>query len=147
MTWTRPWKLRMKLFGTLYKGLTMRSLMLDELTSGEVTSVRDYLAARAEFSGVEGLYWLKLPPDLWSDCQVLAHGNGIPGAGSYQLAVETGPEWVKFELLVRAETLANPGGAQATTGQVLYVLKWADRMARELGLVTCASLPTTEGSA
>jgi len=120
----------------------MRSLVLDELTLEEVTAVRDYLAARAESSGVEGLYWLKLPPELWSDYQVRAHERGIPE--SYRLAVETGPEWVRFELLVRAETLANPGSAQATTGQVIYVLEWADRMALELGLITCASLPAKE---
>ena len=116
----------------------MRSLVLDELTAREAAAVRAYLAAQAEFSGVEGLYWLELPPGLWAGNQNQAHANGVPGAGSYRLAVEAGPNWVRFELLIRSETLANPGGGQATAGQTLFVLDWADRMARELGLITCA---------
>jgi hypothetical protein len=119
----------------------MRSLMLDELTPDEIGAARDYLAAQAEFSGVDGLYWLKLPPDLWSDNQTKARSQGTPGTESYRLAVETGLKWVRFELLVRSETMANPGGGQATTEQALYVLKWADQMARELSLFTCADLP------
>ncbi|MDR2724941.1 MAG: hypothetical protein LBC90_02515 [Candidatus Adiutrix sp.] len=115
----------------------MRALMLDELTPREVAAARAYLLDQAEFSGVEGLYWLQLPPDLWSDHQKQAQASGLPGTESYRLAVETGPKWVRFELLVRAETLANPGSAQATTEQALYILGWADRMARELGLITC----------
>ena len=122
----------------------MRALMLDELTTGEVTAVRAYLTAQAEFSGVDGLYWLTLPPDLWSDHQKEAHASGIPGSESYRLAVETGAKWVRFELLVRAETMTNPGSAQATTEQALYILGWADRMARELGLVTCVDLHPKE---
>jgi hypothetical protein len=114
----------------------MRSLVLDELTPREAAAAQAYLAAQAEFSGVEGLYWLGLPPDLWGCRQIQAHQNGM--AESYRLAVEAGPKWVRFELLVRSETLVNHGGAQATPGQVLYILDWADRMARELGLITCA---------
>ena len=120
----------------------MRSLVLDELTTREAAAAEAYLAAQAELSGVEGLYWLKLPPDLWEKCQIQAHRSGT--AESYRLAVEIGPEWVRFELLVRSETLANHGGAQATPEQVLYVLNWADKMARELGLVTCADPPPME---
>jgi hypothetical protein len=122
----------------------MRSLMLDELTPQEAAAARSYLAARAEFSGVEGLYWLKLPPALWTDNQIRAHESGLPGAESYRLAVETGLNWLRFELLVRAETVANPGSGQATAEQALYVLDWADRMARELGLSTCADLALQE---
>ena len=123
----------------------MRSLLLDELTPREAAAARDYLAARAESSGLEGLYWLKLPPELLAERQIRARGR--PGAESYRLAVEAGPDWVKFELLVRAETVANPGGGQATAEQVFYVLDWADRMARELGLVTCADLARNDSAA
>jgi microcystin degradation protein MlrC len=119
----------------------MRSLLLDELTPREAAAARDWLAARAEFSGVEGLYWLRLPRGLWADRQRQAHAGGIPGAGSFRMAVEAGPAQVRFELLVRAETLDNPGGGQATAGQTLFILEWADRMARELGLLTCADSP------
>ena len=126
----------------------MRSLILDELTPRELAAARSYLAAQAEFSGVEGLYWLELPPYLWGDNQVRAHAEGLPGTESYRLAVEAGKEWVRFELLVRSETLANAGSAQATPEQVIYILDWADRMARELELVTCADpAPRNDGPA
>jgi len=118
----------------------MRSLVLDELTTRETAAVRSYLAAQAEFSGVEGLYWLKLPRRLWSDRQKQARADGLPGTRDYRLAVDAGPDWVRLELLVRSETLDNPGGGQATAGQVLFVLEWAEDMARELGLTTCVTL-------
>ena len=117
----------------------MRSLVLDELTPQEMAAVKGYLAARAEFSGVADLYWLKLPRELWADPQRQANARGLPGAETYRMAVETGPDWARFELLVRAETLANPGSAQATAEQALFILEWADRMAGELGLLTCFS--------
>jgi hypothetical protein len=118
----------------------MRSLVLDELTPNEAAAARGYLAARAEFSGVEGLYWLQLPTELLADKQIQAQAGGLPGAESYRLAVEAGRDWVRFGLLVRAQTVANPGGGQATAEQALYILDWADRMARELGLTICADL-------
>ena len=117
----------------------MRSLMLDDLTFLETAAARGYLANRAVFSGVEGLYWLKLPRSLWAEPQLRANASGCPGTNTFRLAVETGPSWVKFELLVRSETLANPGSGQATPEQALFVLEWADRMAQELGLVTCVT--------
>jgi len=114
----------------------MRSLVLDELTPREAAAAQAYLKAQAEISGVEGLYWLMLPRELWESRQIKAQQSGE--AQAYRLAVEAGPEWVRFELLIRSETLANHGGAQATAGQALYILDWADRMARELGFLTCA---------
>ncbi|GHV57337.1 hypothetical protein FACS189460_3730 [Deltaproteobacteria bacterium] len=118
----------------------MRALILDELNHQETAAVREYLAARADFSGVEGLYWLELPPGLWAETQRRAREQGAAGTSCFRLAVELGPDWVRFELLVRSEILANTGGGQATAEQALFVLDWAGAMARELGLVTCADL-------
>jgi hypothetical protein len=118
----------------------MRALILDELNRLETAAVREYLAARAGFSGVEGLYWLELPPDLWAETQRRARKRREAGTSCFRLAVELGPNWVRFELLVRSETLANAGGGQATAKQALFVLDWAGAMARELGLTTCADL-------
>ena len=115
----------------------MRSLMLDELAPWEISAVKDYLAEQAEFSGVADLYWLNLPRELWADRQRRANNGCLPGAESYRLAVETGGSWVRFELLVRSETLANHGSDLVTAEQALFVLEWADRMARQLDLVTC----------
>ena len=115
----------------------MRSLMLDELASWEMAAVKDYLAVQAEFSGVTGLYWLSLPSELWADSQRQAHTGRLPGAESYRLAVETGASWVRFELLVRSETLANHGSGPVTAEQALFVFKWAESMAKQLNLVTC----------
>lgn len=121
----------------------MRSLVLDELNRREAAAARDYLAERAVFSGVEGLYWLDLPRALWAEPQRRAG----EGAASFRLAVELGPDWVRFELLVRAETLANVGGGQATEEQALFVLRWASDMAGALGLAARADRAPTAAAA
>ena len=118
----------------------MRSLLFDELLEPEIDAVTDYLEQNAESSGIEDLYWITLPPELWGDIQRQAHQdeNWLEG-GSYRLAVEVGPDWVRFELLVRSEGLRNIGGGQADEPQVMFVLRWADEMARKLNLMPCCS--------
>lgn len=84
----------------------MRSLVYDELLEPEIDSVLDYLDQEAVSSGVENLYWLFIPRDIWSPAQVQAQADEDWSEGEgYRTAIEVGPDWVRFELLVRSESL------------------------------------------
>ena len=126
----------------------MRSILFDELLSSEVEAVRDYLNEWAVPSGIDDLYWIRLDRELWNEDQIkaLSDQDGVMGDG-YRIAVELGGEWVRFELLVRAEGVLNIGGGPADERQTLFVLRWANEMAAKLSLPTCAALPrkTTQG--
>ena len=116
----------------------MRSILLDELLPSEVEAIGVYLEDKCRLSGVDGLYWLSLPREMWNQNQI----NGLTGDGretvqDYRLAVELGSDWVRFELLVRSDTLGNIGGGPADGRQVLFALNWAGRMAEKLSLSTC----------
>lgn len=116
----------------------MRSFLFDELIETEIEAVKKYLDQTAVPSGLENLYWLPLPRELWNQNQLDGRKeSGWMDGDEFRLAVEVGPDWVKFELLVRSEGLLNIGGGQADEKQSMYVLFWADEMARKLNLSTC----------
>lgn len=116
----------------------MRSLLFDELRATEVEAVTGYLDREAQASGLEGLYWLALPEDLWNESQFkgLKEEPALAENG-FRLAIEVGPDWLRLELLVRSDSLHNTGGGQADENQVIFALNWADEMAEELGLRAC----------
>ncbi|MDR0881331.1 MAG: hypothetical protein LBP55_02130 [Candidatus Adiutrix sp.] len=125
----------------------MRSIFFDELLEPEANAVLEYLDREAVPSGLNNLYWLPLPRDLWNETQIQAQrekgrtwtgaDNGLADDDGYRLAVELGPDWVRFELLIRSESLLNIGGGQADERQTLFVLRWADEMARQINLPSC----------
>ena len=119
----------------------MRSILLDELLEPEIDAVVDYLDRQAIPSGIQNLYWLPLERNLWNETQIqgLNDESWVEGDG-YRFAVEVGPDWVRFELLVRSESLLNIGGGQADERQALFALRWADEMARKLNLMACTGL-------
>ncbi|MDR1044586.1 MAG: hypothetical protein LBP33_05635 [Candidatus Adiutrix sp.] len=118
----------------------MRSIFLDELLEPEIDAVTGYLDHQALPSGLAGLYWLPLARELWNETQIRGQKDEswVEGDG-YRLAVEVGPAWVRFELLVRSESLLNIGGGQADERQALFVLRWADEMARKLNLAAAST--------
>ena len=114
----------------------MRSLFLDELYPEEIAKVHEHLQKNAKPSGLEGLYWIFLPLELLTEPQraVLTSEDIF---SSYHVAVEVGVDWVRFELLLRGESMENIGAAQANEEQTLYILRFAHEMAQKLDLRTC----------
>lgn len=118
----------------------MRSLVFDELLGSEIAAALNYLDREALPSGVKNLYWLALPRELWNQAQIQAEEeNGWADGESYRAAIEVGRDWVRFELLVRSESLLNLCGGQADERQAAYILRWAGEMARELNLASCCN--------
>jgi hypothetical protein len=111
----------------------MRSLVLDELRQDEVAEADLYIKQRLKSAALTGLYLMILPEELLNEEQkALAVTEG-----PYSMSVEVGKSHIRFELLVRADDLANKGSRHADAVQVTHVYSFVDRMAHELGLVTC----------
>lgn len=74
-----------------------------------------------------GIFWIKLPDDLWAEAQ-----HGHEQCGPFYLAVEIEEKRICFELLVRSKTnLHCTCIAYATPGQRQFVLDFIDRMLSE----------------
>lgn len=122
----------------------MRSILFDELNYTEIEAVTEYMEKEAIPSGLEGLYWIPLPEEFWNVIQHEGLKEEGREASGFKLAAEVGQEWVRFELLVRSGSLINTGGGPADSRQVMFILSWADKMARELNLQSCGSLENPE---
>ncbi len=120
----------------------MRSILLDEFLEPEIAAINYYLHQNTQFSGLEGLYWIPLPEELWEEPQRKAPKDegslGLEGS-NYRFAVEIGDEWVRFELLIRSEGLLNLGGGMASEAQTLFILRWIDEMIKKLNLSSPSS--------
>jgi len=115
----------------------MRSILFDELRDSEIEAVTEYLERESRPSGLEGLYWIPIPKELWNETQHKGLKEEKLETSGFKLAAEVGPDWIRFELLVRSDSLINTGGGPADERQVMFILNWADKMARELKLHSC----------
>jgi len=76
----------------------MRSYFIDELTAANVEAIKAWLDERGLKSAIEDLYHLPVPMELLTPEQ----REHAERCGPHVLALETGPTWVRLELLVRA---------------------------------------------
>jgi len=75
----------------------MRQLVVDQLRPEERQELAEQLGKRLEPGPMEGMYWLKIPEELWEEPQ-----QGHEECGPFYFAVELGESTVSFELLVRS---------------------------------------------
>lgn len=107
----------------------MRSYLIDELTAQDVARIKDWLDARGLKSAIDDLYHLPLPAELLS-----AEQQAHTACGPHVLALETGPSWIRLELLVRATgvlrcscmTYATDAQQQAMVERLLNLLTELD---------------------
>jgi hypothetical protein len=76
----------------------VRSYRIDELTSAEMQRLAERLGDPAFASGMPGLYWLPVPPDML-EAKQREHRDVC---GPYAMALELRPGALSLELLVRA---------------------------------------------
>jgi hypothetical protein len=109
------------------KGKNMRLYKIDQLSREEKANIESYLNRTLQPGPMAGVYWLKVPQELFSSEQ-----RGHEDCGPFFFAVELESEAVCFELLVRSQTnLHCTCIAHATPAQRDFVLQFADRMLRE----------------
>lgn len=113
----------------------MRSIVLDELSASEIDYINGYLDINTAPSGLENIYWLTLDKELWAPIQLQAQAQNesdLPSQAqkenTFRMAVEVSSTWVRFELLIRTESIQNIGGGLANQDQSLFVLKFIEEM-------------------
>ncbi len=76
----------------------MRYYLIDELDQGKIDKIKNALDSRQLRGSIEDIYYIPVPNTLLTEEQK-AHINEC---GPYIMALETGDDWLKMELLVRA---------------------------------------------
>ncbi len=77
----------------------MRSYYIDELEPENVKKIEAALGDKGYAGAIDAIYFLPLPDDLLSDVQRAHQAE----CGPFFLALETGEDWIKLELLVRCK--------------------------------------------
>lgn len=105
----------------------MRQIVIDELSPMELDNIDSYLKRSITAGPMIGLYWIVLPPDLYSAAQ-----QGHEEHGPFYMAVEVERDRVRFELLVRSKSnLHCTCIAYASAAQRQFVLNYIDNMIEE----------------
>lgn len=109
----------------------MRSYSIDELTTDDVETLRRRLDEMELGSGMEGLYWLPVPPTLLTPVQE-EHDDEC---GPFSMALELVEGALRMELLVRARNRLRCeciGYASPTLER--HMIDYVDDMLRDLGI-------------
>ncbi len=105
----------------------MRQYLIDELSFLERDNLDSYLKRTLKPAGIEGVFFLNLPPDLIGPAQL-----GHEDCGPFSFSVILEQHSIRFELLVRsASNMHCACIAPATPAQRQFVLDFADRMLAE----------------
>ncbi|WP_456325584.1 hypothetical protein [Desulfonauticus submarinus] len=109
----------------------MRSYFIDELNSEEMEKITNTLKKQNLKQPVEGLYWLYLPENLYTPQQK----EHLKTCGPYYFAIETGKNWLKLELLIRAEQKIRCACiSYATQEQRDFLISFAENLLQELNI-------------
>jgi hypothetical protein len=100
----------------------IKVMLIDELLKAEVVKAGDYLSAKAKKSPMDNLYWIELPESILS----LDQKKWVGGHGALKIAIELGKSWVRFELLLRSESLTNEGGGELSAKQLDFIYTYID---------------------
>jgi len=105
----------------------MRQYMIDEISFLERDNLDSYLKRTLKPGGLEGVFFLRVPPDLLG-----AEQQGHADCGPFYFTVVLEQTSIRFELLVRsAGNMHCSCIAWATPAQRQFVLDFADRMLQE----------------
>lgn len=105
----------------------MRQFVLDELSPMESDNIDSYLKRNLKQSGIEGVYWLLLPPDHLTPTQ-----KEHEACGPFYTSVELDRHGLRFELLVRSTSNLHCSCiGYADNRQRQFILDFIDKMIDE----------------
>jgi hypothetical protein len=108
----------------------MKQYVIDQLRTSDFESIQQFLDSHAESSGMEGIYWVNLPPELYSTIQS-EHSKCQP----YYFAISLDWNSVAFELLIRSRQLIRCRCiSYANRQQRDHILHFAECMIEDLQL-------------
>lgn len=101
----------------------MHSYVIDSLSPDETEKLRQQLENLELNAGLDGLYWLPVPPALHSPTQQQHAGT----CGPYSLALELDEERLSLELLVRARNQLHCDCIALASPELrAHMLNWLD---------------------
>ena len=110
----------------------MRSYLVDEIVPSDIEKICAFLKENATPSGLEQLFWVKVPQDLLNETQ-FEHTDCQPHA----FAVEVGEDWVKLEFLIRSmKNMRCTCPAYSTEQQQQFIINFALGMLKQLDIGT-----------
>ncbi len=105
----------------------MQQYVVDELRSGEIERITNYLEKSCERSTIDNLFWLKLPDDLLTPVQY-EH----KGCSPFCIGIEVTEDKVVFEMLVRSrKRLRCNCISYANAQQRQFILNFIDTLLKE----------------
>jgi len=105
----------------------MRYFVIDELSPMENDNIDSYLKRNLKKSPIVGVYWLFLPPELFSETQ-----KKHKDCGPFYVSVEIDRHGLRFELLIRSTTNVHCDCiSYADKQQRLFILDFIDKMIEE----------------
>ena len=109
----------------------MRSYCIDELTTDDLETLRRRLDEMELGSGMEGLFWLPVPPSMLTQVQE----EHLDECGPYSIALELTDGALRMELLVRARNrLRCECIGYASVDLERHGIDYVDTMLRDLGI-------------
>ena len=108
----------------------MRSFLIEEITPQDMEKLENWLKEQ-ELQSIEHLYHFNLPPRLLTPTQQ----EHATQCGPFYMAVETGRDWVKLELLVRAKRILRCACiAYATPEQQEHMISYLENLLKDLNI-------------
>lgn len=108
----------------------MKQYVIDQLRESDFHQIKAFLEQNAEGASLEGIYWMNLPSDLYTETQ-REHSQCQP----HYFAIHLTWNDVAFELLIRSRRVIRCSCiAYATPQQREYIIHFAERMLEELKL-------------
>ena len=110
----------------------MKAYLIDEIGNSDMEKIKGYLTHHAMKSGMDGIFWVKVPSDVLSEGQ-RQHEACQP----HVFAVELGPDFVKIEFYIRSlVTMRCTCPGLSTPDQRDFILRFADGMIDQLHIRT-----------
>lgn len=109
----------------------MRSFLIDEISPEHMEKLEAWLKEQELQSAIERLYHFALPTKLLTTIQQ----EHATTCGPFYMAVETGQDWVKLELLVRAKQIMRCACiTYATPEQQEYMIAYLENLLADLAI-------------
>lgn len=110
----------------------MRSYLIDEISPPDIQKINQFLSQNALTSGLEKIFWVRIPDDLLSELQS-KHKDCQP----HYFAVEVGNNWIKLEFLIRnLKSMRCSCNCYCTHEQREFIFRYAHNMIETLGITT-----------
>lgn len=110
----------------------MKYYLVDEISLADMDKIKGFLKENAIESGIEGLFWVKIPKDSLNDTQS-RHMECQP----YRFALETGNDWIKAELFIKSSyKIKCECSDYCTVRQKNFIIGFVENMIGELNIKT-----------